>query len=493
MHHPRWRSALILIVATLFAAACGEGENTSAPPEAQADRPLQPLIYTERPDLSPEAAAVRERRLMRQLLEGANASGKWGTLDDESKPARLPDLSGGEQLGQAIFDALVERDAALWDALFVAPEDYAGMVHLDLDKARQYVDGVQGKSRPVWRRFEPGRPSETPQGGLSAVLEFAGLELGEGRTLEGPVAEEGEPVAQYWGNTLQIRLKGTDVFFELRIPKILRIAHPRRRPGQPMLALGSPVQMSSQLDVYLRAGLHLKPQLLEVREYPYPLAVGNFWRYRRSTPDAPESGESPASTEPAEPAEGVEEDAEAAQLPAQLPATETLLEVTAVDDYGTWRLATLRRSYNDETLTTITQHWLVLPRRIYRCSRMCRLNVDKLSWLLAYLDRETPIYRFPLNLEDGWAQGGESRQEDAVFRVDDQWHNVEVPAGNYSNTVAIEGTGPLGAMDPFHRRREQTRFFAHGRGLVRRVLRSDNPEHPAVVTEKLVESRIMPR
>lgn len=481
---------LFVFLIAVSAMACSDSDTPARPRHAREVVPLQPLIYTERPDLSAEAAAVRERRLMRQLLEGSNAAGSWGKLDEQAA-AKRPDLSSADQLGRAMFDALVDRDEALWDGLFVAPADYAGMVRLELDQARKFVDDVQGKSRTTWRSFESGRPSEAPEGGLGSLLAFDGLELGEGRTVAGPVAEDDEPVAQYWGNILRLRLKGTDVYFELRISKILRIAHPRAHPNQPALGLASPVQMSPQLEVYLRAGLHLKPQLLETREYAYPLAVGNFWRYRRSLADAHKAdGESEADAallDEAEPQPGV------APAAAGLAATEALLEVTSVDRYGSWRLVTLRRSYNDEKLTTVNLHWLVLPRRIYRCSRICRVHVDDLDWLLRYLDRQTPIYRFPLGLEDGWGGGGETAGAEAVFRVGEDWHDVEVPAGAYMNTVAITGTGPLDASDPMYRGHRQTRYFAHGRGVVQRVLEPVGADDQPAIIERLVESRIMPR
>lgn len=478
MTHTRWRSTLLIFL-MLVLPACSDAEDPSAP----GSPPLQPLIYTERPDLSPEAAAVRERRLMRHLLDGSSASGNWGSLEARSQARRRP-LGDAEALGRAMFDALVERDEALWDSIFVAPADYAGMVHLELDRSREFVDNIQGKSREVWRSFALGPASEAPEDGFAGLFEFDSLELGEGRTLDGPIAEDEEPVAQHWGNVLRLRLKGTDVVFEMRVPKILRIAHPRHHPNQPSLGLASAVRMSSQLEVYLRAGLHLKPQLLQTREYPYPLAVGNFWRYRRSPQSTSDDGEGPST--PKGPVDG-------AASASGLRATETLLEVTSVDRYGSWRLVTVRRSYNDEKLTTINQHWLVLPRRIYRCSSVCRVHVDDLGWLLSYLDRQTPLFRFPMRLDEGWGQGGHSDDDDPIFEIGAAWQDVVVPAGKYANTAAIEGTGPLEAIDPFYRGRAQVRYFAHGRGVVQRVIFPDADGSQPTVVEKLIESRIMPR
>jgi hypothetical protein len=122
--------------------------------------------------------------------------------------------------------------------------------------------------------------------------------------------------------------------------------------------------------------------------------------------------------------------------------------------------------------------------------------------LLDYLDEETPIYRFPLGLEDAWSAGGrtvkvvegaDSSEAQSVFKVGSTWQNVRVPAGSYTNTAAISGTGPLAAMSPYYRDRRQTRFFAHGHGLVQRVLRRKTETGTVTVVEKLVESRIMPR
>jgi hypothetical protein len=454
------------------ASACGDGRDDPSPPQRERVEPLRPLIYTERPDLSEEAAAVRERRLMRQLQQGSSISGSWGSLKTPEQAER-PATATAEQLGRAMLEALVGRDEAKWDKLFVAPADYIGMVHVELDEARKFIDDIQGRSRGAWRSFEPAQPSEAPEGGLGEVLEFVELELGQGRTLGGAKAGPEEPVAQYWGNTLKVGLVGTDVVFELRIAKILRIPAPQHNPRQPALALGAPVEVSPQLGVYLRAGLHLKAQLLEPREYPYPLAVGSFWRYRRRLADQ-------EAEPPPERAGGLE-------------ATESLLEVVAIDRYDGWRLATLRRSYNDENLTTIDQHWLVTPRRIYRCTSACLRHIEDLGWLLEYIARQAPIFRFPMGLEQAWGAGGRPADSEAVFRVAADWHDVQTQAGSYTNTVAIVGGGPLGAIDPFHRRRSQTRYFAHGRGVVRRELgEPDDSSEPALV-EELVESRIMPR
>lgn len=486
-------------------------------PTPAASHPLRPLIYTEQPELSNQAAEVREHRLMRELREGS-LSGEG--RDDEGKSAQESAARAAfydaDAMGRALLKALVERDPRLWEQVFITPENYAALVRVDLEQARQFVDNIQGESMAVWRQFAPARPSEAADGGLGGLLEFVALELGEGRTLEGSLAKDDEPVAQYWGNKLLLRLRGTDVQFELNMRKILRVQHPQKPEEGPHLAAAAPVQMSRALDIFLQAGLHLKPELLEAREYPYPLAVGNFWRYERSEHRSAERGRG------GEPEEGVAEDENIAQQSSlvdaykeqlgqeadeapeeleaelrqsKLAATETLLEVTSVDRYGSMRLVTLRRTYNDAALSSHNQYFLLLPRRIYHCSAFCRRHIEDLGKLLVYMDTEVPIYQFPLTLNASWGKGGRARGADAaesaeVFKVGPKWRDVRTPAGAYSNTVLIRGRGPLEAVSKYYRGRGQTRFFAHGHGEVQRILEERVGTDSVKVVEKLVEARI---
>lgn len=494
-----WSAALgLLCLSALAGGGCADIEPGATP---EVERPLRPLIYTEQPQLSASAVAVRERRLMRRLVENADLSGAWGELQAPHTAALRPPASA-DRLGRAVFDALVRRDEALWDAVFVAPEDYAALVRVELSTAREFVDDIQAKSLDVWNQLESERTSESREGGLGAVLEFAGLELGAGRTVAGPIAAPGEPVAQHWGNVLKLRLRQSDFEFELHIPKILRIEHTQADPRAMALVLGSRVELSRPLNVYLRAGMHLKPQLLEAREYPYPLAVGNFWRYERTLlePGGAPTGSAARDGDSDGDALGALDEAQdyGAQS-AGLAASETLLEVTAVDRFGTHRLVTLRRSYNDEALTASEQYLLVLPRRVYRCEARCRNNLRNLGALLDYLDQETPIFQFPLGLNQSWGAGGRSAPAGAggaaarVFTVESEWRDVQTPAGTFANTAVIHGAGPLAAISVYYRGRQQTRYFAHGHGLIQRVLHEKSASGERAIVERLVESRIMPR
>ena len=459
-----------MVAGLAAAAACSAPPaDRSESPDPREDAPLQPLVYTEDPDHTPEAAAVRERRLMRRLLEGAGRDGSnWGALD--SHPRRgLPELGSAEKLGRVLFEAFVEHDDRRWDHLFINPRDYAALVQIDLEKARKFVDGKQADAREARRAMRAENPSEAPRGGLSSIFSFRRLELGEGRTLQGPVAEEDEVVAQHWDNRLYFGHAEADVEFMLRIPKIIRI-HRSGNESKPKVRLGvtSDIELGPRLRVFLRAGLHLKPELLRSFEYPLPLAVGNYWRYRRRL--------SGADSKPGR------------ALPERLKASHVTMRVQSVDRYTTRRLVHLRFAYNDADLTRSEEFWLTTPRRIYDCPRPCRRHVDDLAWLLGYLRRQTPIFKFPLQRSQSWG----SAREGSRFEVAEEWENVEVPAGSFFGTLRLEGAGALRKRVPFHRVEKVTRYFAPSKGVVRRRYRFGPDERDAVV-EELVDYRIMSR
>jgi hypothetical protein len=496
--------AAILWLPPLQGCSSDERPQTDDAQTERDRRPLQPLIYTERPELSPHAARVRERRLMRKLLEGSS-QGEWGELEHDTRD--LPELSSAEVLGRAIFDALLERDEALWDHTFVSPSGYAALVHVEMPRARRFVDELQGESMPLWRIFAVERPSEIPVGGLSSIFAFEELALGDGRDASGSRVDEEARAVQYWNNELRLELRGHETTFTIPIPKIVRPPGDDGRPGA--LGLASPLRLGEELEIFFRAGLHLKPRLLRPEEYPFPLAVGNFWRYERHRPDE----SVPPTRELVRPAPGPVAEGElpggrVADAPPRrrrggLEASQRLLEVTEVDRHGAVRLVTLRQSYDDSALTHHTLHWLVTPRLILDCSSQCVRSIDDLGRLLDYMRREIPLLRFPPRHGLAWGDGGVSRRDDPDRSEDDapavhfRIHNdsplVEVPAGNFPGVYRIQGSAPslttdapLGAVETLER------YFAPGKGVVRRVLRRPGDEETPVVLEDLVEYRIMP-
>ena len=466
------------IVAFLGVSCDGaEREEASSPVEA---RPLRPLIYTELPDLTPQAAAVRERRIMRELLHGASTSnGSWGALGES---AEQPDLHDAEAFGRALTRALLDQDEALWDHLFISPASYARAVHVDLERARDFVDELQAASLKAWSLFHVSRLSEAPEGGLASLIEFRSMTLGQGRTLQGELAREDEPVAQHWGNVLTLGLRHhEEVIFEVRLPKILRV------PGSPQgasstLALAAALEPSRRLETFITMGMHLKPELLRSQEYPFPLAVGNFWRYRRYPRD-----EAPGEGEQADPMEVAllgEEEQRLDRGPG-----ETLLEIVSVERYEGIRLVTYRLSYDDQELSSKTGHWLVAARAIYDCARACVRHIEDLPWLLDTLNRDVPLYVFPISGQQSWGSSA-SGLSAQVARASEQ---VEVPAGKYNGVYLIELRGERVMRDPFLTISQLRRAFVPGQGVIRQELRGVSASgEPRWIIEELIEARIMP-
>lgn len=464
----------------------GCSDTDSSEGDSSRIRPLQPLVYTEDPDQTPSAAAARERRLLRRLRHGARTDGHWGDMSDSSSSESFDELASADALGRALFEAIVEGDADRWDYVFVAPRDYASLVEVDLKRARRFVDRQQAAARPVRRAFHIERASERPKGGLASLFEYESFELGSPRTIRGDQVDEGAP-AQYWNNVLRFSLTESDVQFRIDVPKVLRFDVPERRDGAEdaeaaenadpkqeayRLGVASTLEIGRKLHVFLDAGFHLKPELLDAAEYPFPLQVGNFWRYRRRTAEAPSRSSSSSEL----------------TVETPLEATEVTVSVEGVDRYRTRRLVHLRARYNDADLTLDRAYWLLSPRRIYICPRPCRRQVDDLDWLLRFLARQTPIFVFPL--ERGRTWGG---SEDRTFEVVSDWTDAEVPAGSFFGSTLVEGTGPLGDDVPFGSIDRLQRVFSPGNGIVERRYRTILDGEQRRVVETLSDYRIMPR
>ena len=471
------RTSLVVAV-SIAILGCSDSDDKES-------QPLQPLIYTEYPDLTPEGAAVREDRLMRQLLDGVTTGG-WGRLEAPSEQT-YPELIEPEILGATIVEALLQQDEERWEYIFISPQAYAELVHVGAGEAAEFVDNQMGKSMGVWELFFGTRSSEMSEGGLGALLEFESIELGRGRTVQGGIAGDDDEVAQYWGNQIVLRHRGSEITFGLNIPRIFRVID--HREGQAdesddgetgetyVLKVASEIEADSRFDTFISIGLHLRPQLLRPTEYPFPLNTGNFWRYRRY-----EAGHQAEAEDPLE--RGLEE-----QL-AGVAADEVIMEVRQVSQYGSLRLIHLLRAYDDQSYTRTQVFWVITPRRIYLCNSTCRDRIEDLDWMLGYFHREVPILVFPLRTRDAWGRAGVA-SEDPVFDVEDQWHQIESPAGTFPGTLAITGAGPLARGDRYHQGAQMTRYFAPGRGVIRREVRSNESEGgPIDVIEELVEYRI---
>lgn len=474
-HHPLTAvaPAIVAVLVALASPACSSDQDDDQSTKA----PLQPLIYTEYPELTSEGAAVRERRLHRQLMEGSTG-GDWGRLEKADRTS-LPDLDDVDALGEAIVDALLDRDETLWEHVFISPENYAAAADVDSADAAEFVDNQIGESFSVWELFAPDHSSLVAPGGLSELLSYHSLQLGEAED-----GGDGGDITRYVDNRLVIAYADGDLRFEFSIPAILKIDNPVLMPAdddaESRFRLGSNIDVDPRFRLFRDVGLHLKPQLLRPEEYPFPMGVGSFWRYRRFDADegAKDTGD-PLDRRLEDTADGV-------------AAEEVLVEVRDISRYGPMRLVELLRSYDDRRHTRVRHWWLLTPRRIYACDQTCRERVEDVDWLLEFFERRAPLFLIPPRLGDRWQREGPQEESTTRFSIDDAWHEVQSPAGTFPRAYRIEGTGDLGRSDRYVEDAQVTRYFVSDRGVVRRIIRdAPEAEEPIDVVEELVEYRLM--
>jgi len=370
----------------------------------RSEPPLRPLVYTENPDITPEGVAIRESRLLRKLASGST-DGRWG--DIQVQEIEFPPLETPEAFGQALANALLQRSRNHWEFLFVQPEEYSGMVHMPIDRSRAWVDDLQAQSQDLWQRFEPPAVSDSRPGGWAAVFEFHAIVTGEGRSVDGKLAKTPEDIAQYWNVLLKLKFLPRDAIVDIRLPKVLVI---RNEFGVVHRLAAAPAS-EALLNTLFDAGLHLRPELLSPNEYPYPLRVGAFWRYRR----------------------------ESANQADQI----VLQEVVAVDHLNGVLLAQIRESLSGQDTTSRDTFWALTPTRIFPCDASCRRNLEDTSWTLRYFHNTTPEFRFPLRSEEwGSFQGAPAHQVRPAGEVD-------VPGGLFPQTFEIIRRGSCTITERF--------------------------------------------
>lgn len=469
---PAMAVAAVAMLAVV-AIGCQDGEAD----DGDDHRPLQPLIYTEDPELTPEGAAVREQRLQRQLLEGA-ADGDWGRLEVADREG-MPDSSGPRALGEAVTDALLQRDEQLWEHVFVTDDHYAELTGVDPERAADFVDNAIGESMDLWELFDHSRDPDVPERGLDARIEFRNLELGTPRNIDGAAIDDPDEAVEFTDNRLRLADRETDVSFELPIPRIFQTVSANEigeADSETQLHVGAGIEVGDRLRVYLKSGLHLEPQLLRPEEYPFPLGIGTFWRYERVRADADVDAGSDGQLD-----RRLEDDVE-------VGAEELIIEVREISRYGSHHLVEFLHSYRDRHHTRINEWWVTTPRRIYRCDERCRDNIEDIEWLLDYFADRSPVLEFPLRL----GASIPSDSPEAPVIVDDQWHDVDTAAGTFTGSYRLEEPDVRRPDHRYLRDVDLVRYFAPGRGMVqRRIEPGEAAEDQGPVVEQLVEYRIM--
>lgn len=424
----------LVVLSLLASAAAGcERELSEQPP------PLRPLIYTEAP---PEPDDVVE------IVEAA------------------PQFIAPEDLGVAIYQALVEHDRELFEQVFVSGPELVALINARADKAERDAAGFVEGSQGVWQLFMPAEPSEEPVGGLASRLRLVEFKVGKGRDISGKLVRPGDEVVMHWSSDLRLELRGTDKIFNLRVPKIVKTSQGWKLMGD--------LDVDNTLRTYLESGMHLKPELLTSEHYPLPLEVGNFWKYRIKY-----GGPRPRRAPPP-PAEDADADAgsDAVAEPLEPLADPTIrisvLEITRREGY---LIAALEHELVDYEPNVSTERLLVTPRRVYPCTRDCYAHIDDISYLLGYIAHQTPLYVFPIAPDLGWGKAGRSTGANP-YKVKPELERAQVPAGDFADALVISGSIEEGLEE---------RFFVPGTGVVKRTVRSGLGPR----TEELIEHRLM--
>lgn len=454
MSHPE-RLTSLLLAFLLLGVAC-DRELSERPP------PLRPLVYTEAPEDTSE-------------------------IGEEDLP-QAPRYIAPEDLGLAIFQALVEHDHELFESVFITAPELVALINSPIEQANERSADTLYGSEDVWQHFSPEETSEAPVGGLTSRFKLLEFSVGKGRDLQGRIARPGrDTIVQHWRNDLRIELRGTDKIFTIRVPKIVRTEKSWKVADKPLA-------MSPTLRMYLQAGMHLKSNLLLPEHYPFPLQAGNYWKYRINTERSRRLGPAPPTPPPTPegedaPSEG--QDPEGATPPGA-EAQPTLVgsspeptvrhKILEVHKRQGFLIATFESKEVAEEVTTTTFHVLATPRLLFPCARDCRSHIDDIAYLLGYMNQQTPLYVFPFPNHPengpGWGKAGRSVRRN-VYTFEPHPEPIEVDAGDFRNIIRVVGSINEGL---------ETRFFVSGTGVIKRSVRSGTGSR----TEELMGYQLMP-
>ena len=427
---------LFLIVACVAEVGC-ERQLSDTPP------PLRPLVYTE-------------------ALEA--------TEDGIDSTPALPRFPSPDDLGVAVYQALIEHDRDLFINIFITVDELHLEIRWSPRSAKAAVPKMIARSDEIWSLCEPGRASEEPLGGLGSRLQLVSFNLGQGRDLNNRRVKPGDE-KMFINNVLKLQLRDSNKSFRLRLPKIVLT--------QQGWKLAEAIQADATFKMYLEAGMHLKPELLLNAHHPYPLAVGNYWKYLiEDINGAPP----PRPPEPSDGDDALTPEDDAIELQRhRFVKPYRRLTVSSIDSYDKYgfRLVKFTETTDGYEKTTDTFHYLVTPKQIYRCTIDCRRRIGEqdIAYLLGYMSQQVPLFVFPLVTGDGWGKAGRAREP--KFHTGPTREDVKVPKGDFTGAYVISSSEKEGYEE---------RYFIPSTGIVKLKVPTDHGPR----TEKLVDFRLMP-
>lgn len=428
------------VLALLAALSVSGWLSACAPPAPETAPPLRPLLYTE----APRGAGL-------EILGYQD----WvdPNVDPTAWPTEFATSVAGANLGPHaaattpeallldVFAGLVTGDRERVLAHTFEPEALASAGHMSRSGAAATAAEIREETLATLAVFQDGGAAAAAR-----ALQAGQIVVGRGRRLDGGLAREEDRVIMHWGNEMTFAVEGTDLEFVLRFPNLLL-------DDDGIWRLRDAPKVDRRFSAYRAMGMHLMPELMDVEHAAVPLAVGNYWHYRTRQP-------------------GIGEEY---GVLTRGGYRDSVIEVESYDGY---RVARLRRVYDDPNRANERISWLVTPRRLYVCDRECAYRASNPAWIVAYGERTTPLLVFPLTLQAGWGVGGLDSREN-VRRVGPEAVPVMVPAGTFPDAFEIIRSTPQG---------RQSSYFVPSIGFVLHRVYS------TVETElvELVDYRILP-
>lgn len=429
----RWRAWVVGAALAFSVGACAPDTAPSAPP-------LRPLLYTE-----PPRGTELEVPGYEEWTDPDFDPTAWPTEFATSLAGEAPAIHAPAMTPEAllldVFAALVEGDERRLLRHTFDPEHLSRAGRMNADTAERVAEEIRDETLATLAVFQDGGASVAARS-----LQPGQIVVGRGRRLDGAVAGEEDRVIMHWGSELSFTVEGTGLEFELRYPNLLL--------GEDgVWRLRDAPAVGRRFRAFRAMGLHLMPELMDVEHAPLPLAVGNYWHYRTRQP-------------------GVGEEL------GTLTRGGYRDSVVEIEEYDGYRVARIRRVYDDPARANERHTWLLTPRRLYVCDRECSYRASDIGWVLGYGERTTPLLMFPLQRGSGWSAGG-ADERDNTLRVTPDPAAVSVPAGAFPDAYELVRSTTRG---------RQSSFFVPGIGFV--LYRTQTAVETNLV--ELIDFRILP-
>lgn len=438
----RTTAALALLSASLLPAC--DASNRSLP-----EPPLRPLLFTE----SDQQSAFDTEGWELWTTPGFDPHAFPGLALEQQRDRQLDDafdLRSPEGLIRSAYLAATRGDLATLQSLALDEQGLIDIARVPTARSAERHQNLQRSLEEFMRHFRPESATDARHDGLSGLIQPTGIQLGPPRRIDGSIVDTRENAEMYSANTMRIHVLSSSIDFDIRFPRLLK-----DQDGQ--WRISEAPSVSDTWQAFRRPGLDLKPELLDAEHAPFPFDVGNYWHYELKQL----------------PLDGTGNSDDIAPMRA-LAYRDTVSEVFSG---GIYHVVTLRRTFADPARNPETRNLLVTSRHIYSCSLECYRRRENLSFLLGYMGRNTPLFVFPANRNQGWREGG--RTGGRTLRIA-ELSNVPiiVPAGSFGSSVHIrQADGGTGASI----------YFAEGIGILREEQRHGAQLHQA----NLVQYRIL--